>query len=130
MGGAILYVQVGTLLGIFIGAMVWDVELAVEIAPAIFVPLMLFSGYTNNTDNIVPWLKWLEHISPVRYYFEFLVFNEFEDRDNLGSSNPIKTLNFKMGLNTTILILLATYIGLNLVSFLFVIFGAKKGAIN
>ncbi len=42
MGGAVLYVQVGTMLGIFVGAMVRNVELAVEIAPAIFVPLMLF----------------------------------------------------------------------------------------
>jgi ABC-type multidrug transport system permease subunit len=73
MGGAVLYVQVGTLLGIFVGAMVRNIELAVEIAPAIFVPLMLFSGYTNNTKNIVSWLKWLEYISPVRYMFEFLV---------------------------------------------------------
>jgi ABC-type multidrug transport system permease subunit len=79
MGGAVLYVQVGTLLGILIGAMVRNVELAVEIAPAIFVPLMLFSGYTNNSNNIVSWLKWLEYMSPVRYMFEFLVTNEFDD---------------------------------------------------
>ncbi len=81
-----------------IGAMVRNVELAVEIAPAIFVPLMLFSGYTNNTKNIVVWLKWLESISPVRYMFEFLVTNEFEDKTHLGDANPIKTLNFTMGL--------------------------------
>lgn len=78
--------------------MVRNVELAVEIAPAIFVPLMLFSGYTNNTKNIVSWLKWLEYISPVRYMFEYLVTNEFMDRADLGPADPLKTLNFKMGL--------------------------------
>lgn len=62
-----------------IGALVGNADLAIEIAPAVFVPLMLFSGYTNNTDNIVSWLKWLEYISPVWYMFEFLVTNEFED---------------------------------------------------
>lgn len=81
-----------------IGALVWNVELAVEIAPAIFVPLMLFSGYTNNTKNIVSWLRWLEKISPVRYAFEFFVTNEFKDKTNLGLANPIETLNFNMGI--------------------------------
>jgi hypothetical protein len=113
-----------------IGALVRNVELAIEIAPAIFVPLMLFSGYTNNTKNIVNWLKWLEHISPVRYAFEFFVTNEFQDKTNLGPANPIKTLNFDMGIQMTLGILVAIYFGLNVLSLIFVIMGAKKGAIN
>ena len=119
-----------TVLGILIGAMVRNVELAVEIAPAIFVPLMLFSGYTNNTKNIVAWLRWLERISPTRYFFEFLVTNEFEDRDALGDTNPIKTLNFTFGLPMTIGVLVAIYLALSILSFIFVALGAKKGAIN
>jgi ABC-type multidrug transport system permease subunit len=80
LGGVVFYVQIGTVLGIFLGAVVWNADLAIELAPAIFVPLMLMSGYTNNTSNIVVWLKWLEYISPVRYIFEFLVTNEFDDQ--------------------------------------------------
>lgn len=113
-----------------IGSMVGNADLAVEIAPVIFVPLMLFSGYSNNTENIVPWLRWLEYISPVRHMFEYLVTNEFEDRTELGLNNPIKTLNFKWGIQITIGVLAAMYLTLNLFSLLFVTLGAKKGAIN
>ena len=41
------------------------------------VPIMLFSGYTTNTDNILAAIKWIEYISPIRYVFEFFVHNEF-----------------------------------------------------
>lgn len=51
----------------------------------IFVPFILFSGYTTNTDNILPVLKVIEYISPMRYAFEYFVRNEFEDlEDELG----------------------------------------------
>ena len=121
-----MYVQVATVLGILIGAMVRNVELAVEIAPAIFVPLMLFSGYTNNTKNIVAWLRWLERISPTRYFFEFLVTNEFEDRDALGDTNPIKTLNFTFGLPMTIGVLASIYFALSILSFILLPWEPKK----
>lgn len=75
-----MYVQIATILGILIGAAVRSADLAVEIAPAIFVPLMLVSGYTNNLKNIASWLGWLKVISPIRYIFEYLVTNEFDDQ--------------------------------------------------
>lgn len=104
--------------------------MAVEIAPAIFVPLMLFSGFTNNTDNIWVGLKWLEYISPVRYFFEYAVTNEFEDRTNLGIFNPIKTSNFTFGIFFTAMMLLALYGGLSILSVIFLYRGAQKGIIN
>lgn len=79
-GGAVLYIQVATIIGILIGTIVQSPSLAVEVAPAIFVPMMLFSGYTNNTKNIWVGIKWLEYLSPVRYFFEYSVTNEFESR--------------------------------------------------
>ena len=44
----------------------------------IFIPFLLFSGFTTNTENIILPLKVIEYISPMRYTFEFLVRNEFE----------------------------------------------------
>lgn len=129
-GGAILYVQVATILGIFVGTIVRSSTLAVEIAPAIFVPLMLFSGFTNNTNNIWVGLKWIEYISPVRYFFEFSVTNEFEDRTQLGIFNPIITSNFTFGLLFTALMLLALYGGLSILSIIFLYRGAQKGIVN
>jgi len=75
--GGILIAWIGTLMGIFIGTLVTDLSVAIEIAPMVFVPFILFSGFTTNTDNIIPPLKVIEYISPVRYIFEFFVTNEF-----------------------------------------------------
>lgn len=60
----------------------------------IFIPFMLFSGFLTNTENILAPLKVFEYISPLRYTFEFMVRNEFEQSDELGDSHPIETLNF------------------------------------
>lgn len=79
MLGTILSAWLATLLGIFVGTLVTNPSTAIEIAPMIFVPLILFSGYTTNTDNIVAGIKWIEYISPVRYLFEYFVHNEFGD---------------------------------------------------
>lgn len=79
MLGTVLLSWLATLFGIFIGAIVGDANVAIEIAPMIFVPIILFSGYTTNTENIVAGLKWIEYMSPVRYIFEYFVHNEFDD---------------------------------------------------
>ena len=87
----ILLALVATFMGIFIGTLVPSLTIAIDIAPVIFVPFLLFSGYTTNTDNIIAPLKAIEYISPIWYAFEYFVWNEFEDfEDELGNSNPIE----------------------------------------
>ena len=76
---SVLLSWLGTLMGILVGALVKDLTLAIEIAPLIFVPFLLYAGFTTNSDNILPWLKFIEYLSPIRYAFEFFVTNEFED---------------------------------------------------
>lgn len=82
MLGTILLSWLATLFGIFIGTIAKNANVAIEIAPMIFVPIILFSGYTTNTENIKAFLKWIEFMSPVRYIFEFFVHNEFGSYDN------------------------------------------------
>eukprot|EP00198_Chlamydomonas_reinhardtii_P000244 XP_001689579.1 predicted protein [Chlamydomonas reinhardtii] len=36
----------------------------------------LFSGFLANKDSIVPWLRWLVYVSPIRFSWEALVINE------------------------------------------------------
>jgi ATP-binding cassette subfamily G (WHITE) protein 2 len=130
LGGTILYIQIATLMGILIGTIVQSPSLAVEVAPAIFVPMMLFSGYTNNVNNYWVGIKWLQYISPVRYFMEFAVTNEFEDRENLKLQSPMDTLGFTFGVPLTALLMCCLYVGISVLSFIFLYRGAQKGIIN
>ncbi len=124
--GGILIAWIGTIMGIFIGTMVTNLEVAIEIAPMIFVPFILFSGYTTNTDNIVPVLKVIEYISPIRYIFEYFVRNEFSDySDELGNGDPIETLNFSLSIPKILLILFSYLILLAILSIVFLKINSK-----
>ena len=97
LGGCIVCIcLLGNMWGIFLGAAIPNPKLALQFAPLVFVPFLLFSGYTTNTENIGVYLKWLEYISPFRYAFEWAVWNEFDGTD--FNPNPIDTLNFKLGI--------------------------------
>ena len=97
LGGCIVCVcLLGNMWGIFLGAAIPNPKLALQFAPLVFVPFLLFSGYTTNTENIGIYLKWFEYISPFRYAFEWAVWNEFDGTD--FHPNPIDTLNFKLGI--------------------------------
>lgn len=129
MLGTILSAWLATLLGIFVGTLVTNPSTAIEIAPMIFVPLILFSGYTTNTDNIVAGIKWIEYISPVRYLFEYFVHNEFGDID-LDPVNPVDTLNFELNIWKIILILGGYIMGLFILSLITLKIGSRNGLKN
>ena len=82
-------------LGVFIGCIFNEIEVALNITPLIFFPMMLFSGFYVNSDSVEPWVKWLEWISPIRYGLESAIYNEFEDTNFVP--NPITSLNFDFG---------------------------------
>ena len=107
---SILLSWIGTLMGILVGALVKNLTLAIEIAPLIFVPFLLYAGFTTNSDNILKGLKFIEYSSPIRYAFEFFVINEFEDyKEILGDVYPVDTLNFDLG-KRNIIIIMFSYI--------------------
>jgi ABC-type multidrug transport system ATPase subunit/ABC-type multidrug transport system permease subunit len=104
LGGCIVCIcLLGNMWGIFLGAAIPNPKLALQFAPLVFVPFLLFSGYTTNTSNIGDYLKWLEYISPFRYGFEWAVWNEFDGTD--FNPNPIQTLNFTLGIKNCFFIM-------------------------
>ena len=96
----------------------------------IFIPFILFSGFTTNTENIILPLKAIEYISPMRYVFEFMVRNEFSGHEELlGDSHPLKTLNFTFS-NHWISIFIVFYICFLVVTSIFTLKYNSKGVIN
>ena len=123
----ILISLTATFMGIFIGTLVPSLSVAIDIAPVIFVPFLLFSGYTTNSDNIIAPLKAIEYISPIRYGFEYFVRNEFEDYEEvLGKSNPIETLNFELTMLKLFFILLGYCLGLAFLSLIALKLNTKR----
>ena len=97
--GALLISNCGSIMGMFIGTLVSSSSAAIDIAPLIFFPFLMFAGFTTNTDNILHFLKFFEYLSPMRYVFEYFIRNEFEDyQEELGELGPIETLNFNMSM--------------------------------
>ena len=94
--GAILLSLNATMIGICYAGLCKDFETVMQLAPLVIMPFTLFSGFTTNSKNMFGILKYIGDISPIKYIFEFLVVNEFEDLTYLKEFNPIKILGFEM----------------------------------
>ena len=80
-------------LGYMISSIFNKPETAVALAPLITLPMSLFGGYISNTSTIPSWINWFQYISPIRYAFECMVHNEFDNRTDL-IVNPLDLLGF------------------------------------
>ena len=108
--GAVLLSLNASMIGIFFSGLCKDFETTMQLAPLIILPFALFTGFTTNNQNMIAGLKYIGYISPIKYIFEFLVTNEFEDLTYLEEFNPIKILGFEMGKNLILIILSLTII--------------------
>lgn len=88
-------------LGILIGCMFNDLEVALNITPLIFFPMMLFSGFYVNSDSIAAPLKIIEYIQPLRYCLEGYIYAEYEGAG--FTPQPITALSFDMGYWTSMM---------------------------
>lgn len=85
------------------------------VAPVIIMPFAIFGGFLSNADNYMDWIGWLQYVSPIRYGFEFLVRNEFEDfetPENQPDTIDILGLNVGKWYSAMILILMGIFIRL------------------
>lgn len=81
-----------------IGCLFEDAKKTAAMAPAVIMPLMMFSGLYNKLNSIPTWIAWLQHISPFKYGLQSLLQNEFQDQKYLvyvapGVAVPISPLD-------------------------------------
>merc|ERR1712032_164723 len=69
---------VGISLGVMLSACFTNVTMAAQIAPAVVILFLIFSGYLINESSIPVYFIWLREISFIRYAFKATAVNEFE----------------------------------------------------
>mmetsp|Transcript_9789 Transcript_9789/g.7369 ORF Transcript_9789/g.7369 Transcript_9789/m.7369 type:complete len:127 (+) Transcript_9789:800-1180(+) len=85
-------------LGYFISSIFSNAETAATVYTVFAMPLIMFGGLLANSDSLPGWISWFQYVSPIRYAFEAMMRNEFEDREiNQQLADPIKLLGFDIG---------------------------------
>lgn len=107
----------GGAFGLALGTAVPDQKVSMAIAPLIFIPMMLFSGFYANAESIGAWISWVEWLSPFKHGLEALTYNQFETKHLIFS--PMDKFNMKAGINQSILYLVILGMICRLLSFLF-----------
>lgn len=113
-----------TATGILVGCIFNDLETALNVAPLVFFPMMLFSGFYVNSESVRDWVKWIEYISAFRYSLESLVYNEYES--SKYNPNPINTYNFKFGYWSANLYLFLLGLGIRMLGFVSLLINARS----
>eukprot|EP01017_Pseudomicrothorax_dubius_P022641 TRINITY_DN24484_c0_g1_i1.p1 TRINITY_DN24484_c0_g1~~TRINITY_DN24484_c0_g1_i1.p1 ORF type:complete len:340 (+),score=44.52 TRINITY_DN24484_c0_g1_i1:60-1022(+) len=113
----------GSAYGILISVVFPSQEVAYSFLPIILVPLMVFGGYFVNQNKIPVYFYPFQYISPFKYGFQVLVWNEYTDNTALKclqtippTCDPLGDHNFKEGLWTSLIILLVLGFILRVVS--------------
>lgn len=61
-----------------VGCFVKDAKTAMELAPAIFVPQILFGGFFIKMESVPVWLRWLQYIFALKWGMNIVMVAEFE----------------------------------------------------
>ncbi|KAL4474975.1 hypothetical protein ABPG74_001671 [Tetrahymena malaccensis] len=110
----ILNSLLGLSLGYIGGSIFSDVKTAVFMSPLIFVPNALFGGFFKNRKNLASWIRWIEYLFPIKYSFNAIAANEYENTHFIPS--PTELLNLEFSKWECVYILLGFIIGLLTIS--------------
>jgi len=66
----------GASLGLLLGSVILDEKSVSSVVPIIILPIILFSGFFKNRDELPKWIGWIEYISPNKYGFIGFIENE------------------------------------------------------
>ncbi|THH15930.1 hypothetical protein EW146_g4638 [Bondarzewia mesenterica] len=64
-----------------IGAATRTISQAMAPASVILLALVIFTGFTIPTRNMLGWSRWINYLDPIGYAFESLMVNEFDGRE-------------------------------------------------
>lgn len=124
LGITILTALSGNAIGLWVGSMFSDPKTANAVAPALLIPLMLFSGFFVNRETIPDWLGWIEWISPFKYGLEAALTNEYTDSP-LGTSQ-LEQLDFDFSVGAACGILFGIGIFYRILALISLKFAARK----
>lgn len=115
-----LLVQCGASLGYFISCLFEHEETAVGLTGIIVMPMVLFGGQFSNSGTLQAWISWLQYVSPIRYAFEAVIINEFDNRHyDEGQYNPRLFMGFNVGMWKCLLLLACFAVILRIISLIF-----------
>lgn len=74
-------------LGILLGCLVKDPKQAVEFAPLIFVPQLLFVGFYIRTSLIPVYIRWVQYLCPLKYGVNLAFLVEYVPTSGIARRN-------------------------------------------
>lgn len=72
----------GYLLGIMVGILLKDANVAIQVVPLIITPLIMFGGLPVNLNTMADYASWMQYFDPVQYGYKALLLNQL-DTDSL-----------------------------------------------
>ncbi|OLY79995.1 ATP-binding cassette sub-family G member 2 [Smittium mucronatum] len=97
-GAMILTSLISFSTGIFASAFFDDISVALALLPMILVLPMVFSGFLVNSGDTLPWIGWLQWISPLKYAFTIVTTNQLSSlTHNNINVGEIKLESLKLG---------------------------------
>lgn len=67
-------------IALFLGCVAPNVQAALSLAPLVFVPQMLFSGFFVGLKQIPYWLQWCPYLCGLKYSLGLMLMEEFHDQ--------------------------------------------------
>ena len=68
----------GFLIGITTGVVIKHQNLAVQAAPIIIIPFVIYGGLLVNLNTLPAWSSWIQYISPIRYSFNVIAQSQLK----------------------------------------------------
>ncbi|CAK84182.1 unnamed protein product (macronuclear) [Paramecium tetraurelia] len=122
----------GNSMGLMVGSMLQDSKNASGIIPMVLMPLIAFSGFFANQSLFMNWISWVQYLSPLKYAFEALIYDEYDTRRDEFSGikiedlNPIEKFSLDFGLWNSIYVLITFPILFRFLSLIFLYLGKSK----
>ena len=114
-------------LGYFLSSIFENEQMAQGVAPLAVFPMLLFGGLFANNES-VPWLSWIQYISPIKYCAEALMWNEFRNDEYGIRDDLMEFVGYKLSYYSCVLIFLALIVGFRIIAFL--MFRVLVGKLN